>query len=479
MAASEARPLAATGGLADVLRALPDALARLGWKVRRFLPAYGSLRRDGFAQDPLEFAIPLDRGEAQVRFASREEPGGVVTTLVECGELFARPGIYGPPGAVYPDNARRFAGFSRAVVERARFARNPPGILHVHDWHAATVPLFVRFVGRWPKRPGTVLTIHNLGYQGHFPREALEHLALPEEVERGIFHPEGIEFFGGVNYLKAGILYADRITTVSPNYAKEILTPELGWGLEGVLAKRGSDLSGILNGADYDLWDPARDPNLPRAYSPEEPGGKRAAAQRLRERMGLPASARPILGVVSRLVHQKGIDLVAHAAADLLGTGADFAVLGSGDPEVEAELRRIQLARPDRVGLVLGYDEGLSHLVVAGSDLLLMPSRYEPCGLTQMYALRYGTIPVVTRTGGLADTVADEQANPGGGTGFFLDSATPEGLVAAVRFALDLRAKKPARWQALQQRAMAEEFSWDRAALRYAELYRDIQSAAG
>jgi starch synthase len=473
MAAAEARPLAQTGGLADVLRALPDALARRGHAMRRLLPGYAGIDRTGFAPEAGELAVPVGAARLPARFLSRREASGVVTTLVENGELFGREGIYGPPGGEYADNARRFAFFARALVERAARSERRPHVLHVHDWHAALVPLLVRFMGEGGDRPRTVLTIHNLGYQGEFPAPEIEWLSLSPAIRNQVFRTEGIEFYGGISFLKAGILYADALTTVSPTYAKEILTPEQGCRLDGLLRWQVPKLHGILNGADYDLWDPARDPHLPETYSADTLESKASSRRALRERFGLPPSQRPILGVVSRLVHQKGIDVAAGAAEKLLECGADLVVLGSGERAVVDDLETLRARHPERIALYIGYNDPLSHLVVAGSDLILLPSRYEPCGLTQMYAMRYGTLPIATRTGGLADTVRDA-SDPASGTGFFMASLSEEGLAQAVGRALELRRGDPAAWKRLQRNAMEQDFSWDAAAARYSDLYKQI-----
>jgi len=475
MASAEARPLAQSGGLADVLRALPDALARRGHPVRRFLPAYGTIDRAGFTPESPDLSVPLGAAHLPARFLSRREESGVVTTLVENQELFGRDGLYGPPGSEYPDNARRFAFFARAVYEWARRRQRGPDIFHVHDWQAALIPLFCRFLGGEKPAPRTLLTIHNLGYQGQFGAAELDHLSFPETVRREVFRVEGLEFYGGVNFLKAGIVYADALTTVSPTYAKEILTPEFGCGLDGLLRWQIPKLHGILNGADYELWDPSGDAALPQPYGPDSLERKSASTAALRERFGLPPADRPVLGVVSRLVTQKGIDLVAEAAEDLLQAGADLVILGSGEPAIVDRLEQLRARHLQRIALYIGYHEALSHLVVAGSDLLLIPSRYEPCGLTQMYAMRYGTLPVVTRTGGLADTVRDA-SDTDSGTGFFLENFSAGALTHAIRRALDLRRADPGAWKRLQLKAMAADFSWDAAASRYSDLYRQIQS---
>ncbi len=474
MAAAEAGPLAQTGGLGDVLRALPPALARLGHTVRRFLPAYAFIDRAGFVAEEINVAVPLGPARVPVRFLDREDHGGVTTTLVVNDELFARDGIYGPPGGAYRDNARRFALLSRAVCEYAARTGRTPDVLHVHDWHTALVPLFLRFAYAWPRPPRAVLTIHNLGYQGRFGAEEIDWLSLSDATRERVFRTDGIEDHGGLNLLKAGLVYADRITAVSPTYAREIVTPEGGSGLHEILRRRGGDLVGILNGADYDLWNPAADRHLPRPYDAGSLEGKEASHRAVREAFGLPAADRPLLGVVSRFVHQKGIDVVAEAVPDLVRAGADLVLLGAGEDAIAGALDRLRREHPRRVGLHVGYDERLAHRVVAGSDLLLVPSRYEPCGLTQMHALRYGTPPVVTRTGGLADTVRDEGESPGSGTGFVFAPLSPVSLVACVRRALDLRASSREAWRSLQRRAMAADFSWSEAARRYADLYRRL-----
>ncbi|HEU4400602.1 MAG TPA: glycogen synthase, partial [Candidatus Polarisedimenticolia bacterium] len=398
----------------------------------------------------------------------------VHTTLVECEELFARPGIYGPPGGEYRDNARRFTLLSRAVCEYAARAQTPPDVLHVHDWHTALVPLFARYAVFFRRRPATVLTLHNVGYQGRFGAEEADWLSLGGAALREVLRPEGIEDHGGINLLKAGVAYADRITTVSPTYGREILTPEGGFGLDALLLRRSADLVGILNGADYDTWSPSSDPHLPRPFGPASLEGKAAARRALHESFHLAPSERPLLGVVGRLVHQKGIDVLAGAIPRLVEAGADLVVLGSGERSIVEVLERACADHSGRVALRVGYDERLSHLLVAGCDLVLVPSRYEPCGLVQMHAMRYGTIPVVHRTGGLADTVRDEGESPGAGTGFVFSGLTVENVARSVGRALALRRDAPDAWRALQLRAMAQDFSWGLAARRYVDLYRGI-----
>ena len=531
MTAAEAAPLAQTGGLADVVRALPRALARRGHHVRVFLPAYGSIDRTPFRYDPEEdhLAVPVGVGRLPVRLLSRTADDGVRITLVQSEEMFARAGLYGPPGGDFPDNARRFALLAATVATLAARAPRTPDVLHGHDWHAALQPLLARFATAWRgRRPGTVQTIHNMGYQGHFGWEEIAWVAPPGPVRDAVFRTEGIEYRGGINYLKAALLYADRITAVSPRYAWEITTREGGFGLHDVAWRRGADLTGILNGADYERWDPARDPHIPERYDVSNLDRKETARRALRAAFGLAtgaagvgaaaanasaatgpaagggrrrgaargtgkpraaaapapmppadgaaaaAAARPILGVVSRLVDQKGIDILLEASPMLMRSGADLVILGSGDRRIVDGLENLRRIHPDRVGVYIGFNEPLSHLIVAGSDLMLVPSRYEPCGLVQMHAMRYGTVPVVHRTGGLADTVRDEDGHPGRGTGFVFEAVDPWSLAHAVHRAMILRGRQPEAWRALQRRAMAEDFSWDRSAARYEELYAGL-----
>jgi starch synthase len=469
MAAAESGPLAQSGGLGDVLRALPPALVASDRQVRRFLPAYGCIDRSGFEAEEISLAVSVGPSRMPVRLLTRRESDGVVTTLVENEECFGRDGLYGSPAGGFRDNARRFILFSRAVCEYAARAEHPPDVLHAHDWHTGLLPMFVRHARASRRSPRTVLTIHNMGYQGRFGREETDWLSLRDDALSLVFRPEGIEDHGGINFLKAGLVYADRVTAVSPTYAREITTPEGGAGLDAVLRRRPDGVAGILNGADYEIWNPATDRHLPRPYGPDRLEDKEASRSALRKEIGLPPGSRPILGVVSRFVQQKGIDLVAQAAPALLEAGADLALLGTGEAAIVEEVERLHRERPDRVGLRVGFDEKCSHLIVAGSDLLLVPSRYEPCGLTQMHALRYGTIPVVRRTGGLADTVRDERE--GSGTGFLFERISSEDLVAAACRALRLRASQPDAWRLLQRRAMAEDFSWSKAAASYLELY--------
>ena len=477
MAASEAAPLAQVGGLGDVMRALPAALARRGRAVRRFLPAYRGIDRNGFAPDG-SVGVPLGPQHLEAGFVSRREPDGVWTTLVVSDDLFGHDGIYAPGEGEELESARRFILFCRAIHERARALAPGPAVLHAHDWQAALLPLLVRFEWRdGETRPATILTIHNIGYQGHFPAAILSALSLDPAQQTALYRTDGIEYHGGVNFLKAGLLYADRVTAVSPSYAAEIATPAGGFGLDGVVRQRGAEVSGILNGADYAIWDPRTDRHLPARYDATCIEVKNEVQHALRERLGLDDSKRPVAGMVSRLVGQKGIDVLVQAGDQLVAAGADLALLGSGEADLARGLSELQARHPGQVVFEHRYDEALAHLIVAGSDLLLVPSRYEPCGLVQLHAMRYGTIPVVHRTGGLADTVFDENEHPGAGTGFLFEPLAPGSLAAAVRRALAARASNRDRWRRLQRRAMAATFSWEQAADRYADLYGSLAAS--
>ncbi|MBI2963697.1 MAG: glycogen synthase GlgA [Deltaproteobacteria bacterium] len=470
-ASAELAPLAATGGLGDVSRALPRALAgALGGRVSVFLPLYQAVRRRGVE---LEHAATVDvpghgPGFRVWRAAGVLDPAALY--LVEHDPFFDRPGLYGERGGDYDDNLERFAFFSRAVLEAILALDLPADVVHANDWHTALVPAHLRwfFAGHPRLRAAaTVFTIHNLAFQGRFAAERLPSTGLPPAA----FHMDGIEYYGRINLMKAGIAYSRAITTVSPRYAAEICTPELGEGLDGLLRARAADLRGILNGIDTEAWNPSIDRHLPARYAAGALGGKRICKHGLVAELGLGISLdTPLVGMVTRLTLQKGCDLVLGAAAELLRQGVGLAVLGSGDPWLEEGFRNLAGAHPGRVAVRIGYDESLSHRIEAGADLFLMPSRYEPCGLNQMYSLRYGTVPVVRATGGLDDTVRDADEDPRRGNGFKFREPRGDELAAALRRAVRAY-HEPARWERLQQTGMAEDFSWSLSARRYAEIY--------
>ena len=463
MVASEVAPFAKTGGLADVLGALPPALARIGEEVAVVTPRYRVSAIpdvERVAQDirivvgPHSFPIWIDQLTSQ----------GVQYFFVNCPALYDRPSIYGEAWG-YADNHIRYAVLNQAALAVARYLFHTD-IFHLHDWQCGLLPVYLRENLRGdPTFFGTkcLHTIHNLGYQGNYPASVLGELGL----SRSLFNPGGLEFYGEVNFLKAGIVWSDAISTVSPTYAREIQTPEYGWGLDGLLRSRASKLTGILNGIDFDQWNPATDPHLPAHYSAADMSGKLACKKALLEEMGLPVDLdRPLIGIVSRFAAQKGFDLLGEVGGVITGENVAMAVLGSGESRYEDIFRHLATVSPDQFALRIGYDDKLAHLIEAGADMFLMPSRYEPCGLNQMYSLRYGTVPIVRSTGGLADTV-DET------TGFGFEPYTPEALTEAIQSALKAYASA-AKWEKLVTAGMAKDYSWTASARHYQVLYRDF-----
>jgi starch synthase len=478
MIASEAHPYAKTGGLAEVTAALADALGRLGHQVTLVLPRYRGIDITGAQAQTAN--VPLGPFMQPVTFHRREERPGVIAVFIDIPDLFDREGLYGVDGVDYSDNAWRFAVFSRAALEYARIRGERPSIVHTHDWQTGLVPVFQKMlfasdpiVGGVP----VVFTIHNLAFQGLVPSSILPSLGLGWEV----MHVDALEYWGNVNYLKGGINFSERITTVSPNYAKEILTPELGMGLDGSLRRRADDLIGILNGIDVDRWDPSDDDLVGVPYSAEDLSRKARAKDVLLNTVGLRPAAkrgpdqRPVIGLISRLTDQKGFDLIAASAERLMSFDATWVMLGSGVRQYEELCRSLAARYPDRVSATIGFDERLAHRIEAGSDIFLMPSRFEPCGLNQMYSLRYGTVPIVRATGGLADTVRD--ASEPGGNGIRFTEYSPAALVEAVGRALELF-RNPKRWKKLQQAGMRQDFSWDASAREYVKVYKGVAGAA-
>ncbi len=477
-AASEAYPLVKTGGLGDVAYSLPKALHARGADIRLILPGYHDLLRQ---LDAMRIAGWLEvRGSERtlgVRVLETRHPAYPFPLwIVDCPPLFDRPGnpYVAENGRDWPDNAERFAVFARTVALLAQDAAGlgwRADVVHSHDWQTGLVPAFLADLAMPPR---TVFTIHNLAYGGYFPHADFVRLQLPAHW----WSPEGVEFHGGLSMLKSGIVYADAITTVSPTYAEEICTPEFGYGLDGLLRSRRHKLTGILNGIDTEAWNPATDPHLPAHYSKTriQPGkrrNKRALLERFQPVDDTLLDA-PLLGTVGRLVEQKGIDWILAAMPVLLAeSDARFVLLGSGQALYEQKLQRLAQQHPDRIMVEIGYDEELAHRIEAGADLFLMPSRFEPCGLNQMYSLRYGTPPVVFRTGGLADTVVDADAPhcaDGTATGFVFDQPEVSGFLHAIRRALDLY-RQPKAWRRLQQAGMRQNFDWSESAGHYLSLY--------
>jgi starch synthase len=471
-AAAEIFPLVKTGGLADVVGALPHALAAAGADVRLLLPGLPAILdavsrpRKVFEGGPLFGAarVTLRLG----RFKAGAKGPDVQAYVIDAPWLYARDGgpYQGPDGKPWDDNLQRFALLGWAAAHLAAGELDPawrPDILHAHDWHAALACSYLR------AHPGaharSVFTIHNLAFQGLFAQDDFGLLDLP----RRFMQPDGLEFHGWLSFMKGGLVHADRLTTVSPTYAREITTPEFGCGVEGVLRTRAADLSGILNGVDYGHWDPATDAALPARFDARDLGGKAVCKAALQREFGLDARTdAPLIGIVSRLSEQKGLDLALAALPALRAEGVQLAILGSGDAPLERAFADAAAAHPGQVGVHIGYDETLAHRVIAGADLILVPSRFEPCGLTQLYGMRYGTLPLVRRVGGLADTVDDA-------SGFIFEAADASSLIEAARRAV-LTLREPARWRAMQQTAMARDHSWSAAAARYLALYRSLMA---
>ncbi len=468
--ASEVAPWSKTGGLGDVAGALPRALAARGHAVAVVSPRYYAIdvRQPGFEQ--LQGAIRV-RGEPTTLWLYRS--GGVKFYFVEHDRYYgSRRGLYGDGHGDYGDNAERFAYLSRAALAAPGALGLRPRIVHGNDWQTGLVPWLLRNEHAGDPalaRARTVFTIHNLVFQGIFSKHAVPALGLPWSV----FRYQAMEFYDHLSFMKAGLVYADALTTVSPNYAREILTPEGGVELDAVLRHRAEDLTGILNGIDVDEWDPSRDPHLPARYSAEDLTGKVADKAELQRELRLPVRPEvPLIGMVGRLAEQKGIDLVTAVLARLVTQDVQVAVLGSGERRLESTLVRASREHPERVAARIGFDEGLAHRIEAGADLFLMPSRFEPCGLNQMYSLRYGTVPVVRAVGGLEDTVQDFDGK-GAGTGFKFREYHPRALWAALLRALEAYQDRAA-WQGLMRRGMAQDNSWNRSAAGYEAVYRRL-----
>lgn len=468
--AAEAFPLAKTGGLGDVAGALPAALAREGIDARVMLPAYDGVLHTLAAAGALVTPGPALQnvlGKFPVQILRSEMPGTRVPLwLVDCPPLYARGAnpYHGPNGQEWNDNDVRFALLARvaSIVATHRGVSSwRPDIVHANDWHTGLLPYYLKQAGGAPR---SVFTVHNMAYQGLYDPGAIRRAG----ISPADFTPDGLEYWGKVSFLKAGLVYADRLTTVSPTYAQEIREPGEGKGLEGVLNMRNGTLAGILNGIDESVWDPTADSHIAQPFDPSNIALKADNKAALRAALGLPAlDTTPVVAMVSRLVEQKGIDILLALLPAFLNTGAQVVVLGSGDRDLESRLAAAAAAHPDQVAVRLGYDEAFAHQVIAGADILFVPSRYEPCGLTQLYAQRYGTIPVVHRVGGLADTVTDED------DGFTFDALTPAAAVTALVRAGAYFRKRP-RWRAIQRRAMRKHFGWDVCARRYIDLYHDL-----
>jgi starch synthase len=473
-AASEAAPFAKTGGLADVVGALPREIAKLGHQVSVFLPLYASVRPH--LEKDLNYAvrsltIPFPHGNRFVGIVDGGLRDAVRYYFVDCPEFFDRQGLYGNNGDSYGDNAERFGLFSRAVLEATKIL-GVPDVFHVHDWQAALLPVFLRTIYNTDpslKNAATVLTIHNAGYQGWFPPATTEQLMLPWEI----FTYDKLEHFNTFNFLKGGVVYTDLITAVSPKYAEEVQTPEFGNGLDAALRQRSADLRGILNGVDYTEWDPATDGNLAGHYSPLDLSGKRDCRKDLLHAFGLDVPEQtPVIGICSRFASQKGFDLLEQIAGRLAERDLAVVALGTGEPYYEKFFRDFAFANAGRFSIQIRYDEAMAHKIEAGADIFLMPSRFEPCGLNQIYSLKYGTIPVVRATGGLDDTVQEWNPRQNSGTGFKFQPYEAQALLDAIDQALSAFYDKK-QWKQLMENAMAQNLSWEKPAREYAAVYEE------
>ncbi|ABA90189.1 glycogen synthase [Syntrophotalea carbinolica DSM 2380] len=472
LAASEVAPFAKTGGLADVAGALPQELHRLGHDVRIIMPLYRSVRKQHLSLQHLGELPAVKMGDA-IR-TGRLWQGSlqdVPVYFLEQDDYFDRDGLYGTSQNDYPDNAERFGFFGRGLLAALPQIGFKPEILHLNDWQTGLVPALLRT--EWAEDPfyagtATMTTIHNLGYQGLFPAETVATLGL----DPALYTMEGLEYYDQVSFLKSGLVYADMITTVSETYCAEIQTPQMGHGFDGILHARAARLFGVLNGIDDKLWNPQCDPALTAPYSVDDLEGKAANKRQLQKQLGLSCDADvPLLTMVTRLASQKGLDLVEQAWEQLLQRGVQLVILGSGDQDFMDRFAQLGAQHPTQTAVRLGFDDRLARLIYAGSDMFLMPSHYEPCGLGQLIALRYGSVPVVRKTGGLADTVFDPQDQATQANGFTFREISPSAMLAALDRALALY-RQPEGWKQLVRRGMQGDFSWRQSALRYVELYR-------
>jgi starch synthase len=485
MAASEAVPYAKTGGLADVVSALAIELTKAGHHVTLLMPGYRGRATGESRQPAMRLSIPVNGKPVDVTV--EEENVAVTGALhrlrvwfVRYDPYFDRQGLYQQDHQDYSDNLERFILFCRAVLEIVRdlveTREEKVDVLHLHDWQAALCAVYLKAVPHEYKgleRLKVLLTIHNMGYQGVFPGQQYIKMGLPPSL----FSPSGLEFYGSINCLKGGIIFSDVVSTVSPTYAKEIMTAEHGCGLEGVLAGRADGVKGITNGIDVAAWNPENDPYLSAQYTAADLSGKQACKRALQRELGLPNRDVPLLAGIGRLTFQKGFDLLIDVIPELMFLDTQIVVLGTGDHHLEQEFTAIKARYPNRIGLCLSFDEGLAHRIEAGADMLIMPSRYEPCGLSQLYSLRYGTVPIVRRTGGLADTVVPfrpSTINSRCATGFHFIDASTDSLLSALLLSLHVY-KERQTWQSLVDAGMKADLSWERSTKRYIELYRGLQ----
>ncbi|HLE08018.1 MAG TPA: glycogen synthase GlgA [Thermodesulfobacteriota bacterium] len=467
IASPEALPFAKTGGLADVTGALPLALKKLGCSVTLFMPLYREVQQKGFSgieKTGVSVTVPVG-GRNVAAEVFKGETEGIPVYFLKRDEYFDRTYLYTTPDGDYFDNLERFTFFSRAALEAISALNLKPDIIHCNDWQTGLIPAYIKSIYSQPLcGAATVFTIHNIAYQGLFPSMFFDATGLP----RSLFNQEGIEYWGSINLLKAGIVFSDIVTTVSETYSREIQTPEYGYGLEGVLKKKSDSVFGVLNGVDYSEWDPETDEFIAKNYSGNNLKGKSLCKKDLLKEYSLKLKPdAPVIGVISRLAAQKGFDILSEAMDSLMDSGLGMVVLGTGERKYQELFQKLSEKYPQKLGVKITFDNAIAHKIEAGCDMFLMPSRYEPCGLNQMYSLRYGAIPVVRATGGLDDTIKDYKD---GGNGFKFTEYSAKALVEKVKEALDVYRDKKA-WELLQKKAMREDFSWEMSAKRYMELY--------
>lgn len=473
MASSEAVPFAKTGGLADVAGALPKALKKTGVDVALVIPKYRAVDEARFKlkETGITIKVPIAGGVKKASVLKGALEGDIPAYFIKKDNYYDREHLYGTADGDYPDNAERFIFFSRAALELCKAIDFKADIIHCNDWQTSLIPIYLKSLYRDdPFFSGTssVLTVHNLGYQGLFWHFDMHLTGLGWDL----YTPEGIEFYGKINFLKVGLIYSDVITTVSKAYSREIQTRELGHGLEGVIAKREDDLYGIINGIDYDEWDPAKDSYLTAHYGPDDMKGKALCKTEVQRIFSLPVSADvPLIAMISRLAGQKGFDLIEEAMGELMGMDIQMVFLGTGDRRYQKLLEEIGRRYPEKAGVKIAYDTALAHKIEAGADIFLMPSRYEPCGLNQIYSLKYGTIPVVRATGGLDDTVKNFNPHTGHGNGFKFSDYSSEAMLEAVNKAVDIYKDRTA-WKKAMHNAMSSDFSWEHSAREYVKVYK-------
>ncbi len=477
IATSEMVPLAKTGGLADVTGALINELRSMGHDVRAVMPYYRAVKNAGFdiKHTGHKFSVHI-RNQVEAEIYETTSASGSPIYLIRNDSYYDRDQLYQTRDGDYPDNCERFVFFNKAVFHLMVLTGFIPDVIHCHDWQTGLIPAYIKTIytgSHQLRRIKTVFTIHNLAYQGLFWYFDLPMTGLPEEC----YTPEGIEFYGKINFLKAGLVYSDKLTTVSAKYSREIQTQEFGCGLEGVLTKRAGDLIGILNGVDYNEWSPEKDAYLAESFSAAQTDGKRKCREDLLEQFGVsPGPDTPVIGIVSRLTDQKGFDIFAEAAPAIMDLDVCFVVLGSGEPKYEALFRDLAARFPGKMGVKIAFNNALAHKIEAGSDMFLMPSRFEPCGLNQIYSLRYGTIPIVRATGGLDDTIVQYEPSCGEGNGFKFDRYSASALAEKIGEAARVF-RSAAAWKRLVQNAMKADFSWGQSCRKYDALFRGLASS--